>query len=125
MRADYAFSVAEFPSFIVLGLLMMLAILMSTEFHGSGDPLEHRLQGLMGRLSALLQEIVELGRAAGQFRADLGPRETAGMLMAINQGCFVEWYRSGRELDGPNFVRAMRSIVLDGVMADTAGMGED
>ena len=103
------------------GALMMLAILMATEFHGSGDPIEHRLNGLMGRLSALLQGIIEQGRDEGTLRADLGPRETASMLMAVNQGCFVEWYRRGGDLDGPSFVRAMRTIVLDGL--GTGGHG--
>ena len=103
------------------GALMMLAILMATEFHGSGDPIEHRLDGLMGRLAALLEEIVEQGRREGVLRADLGARETASMLMAVNQGCFVEWYRRGRDLDGPGFVRAMRTIVLDGVGAGGHG----
>jgi AcrR family transcriptional regulator len=97
--------------------LMMLAILMSTEFHGSGDPIETRLKELMGRLYAVVEGIVESGRREGVFRADLGARETASLLMAVNQGCFVEWYRRGRELAGPEFVRAMRSIVLEGVTA--------
>jgi AcrR family transcriptional regulator len=97
--------------------LMMLAILMSTEFHGSGDPIEARLKELMGRLYAVVEGIVESGRREGVFRADLGARETASLLMAVNQGCFVEWYRRGRELAGPEFVRAMRSIVLEGVTA--------
>lgn len=105
------------------GALMMLAILMSTEFHGSNDPIERRLVGLMGRLTALLQDIVEQGRIEGVLRADLGPRETASMLMAVNQGCFVEWYRRGRDLDGPGFVRAMRTIVLEGI--GTNGNGTD
>jgi AcrR family transcriptional regulator len=97
--------------------LMMLAILMATEFHGSGDPIERRIEDLMGRLYGLVEDIVAAGRASGAFRADLGLRETASLLMAVNQGCFVEWYRRGRELDGPDFVRAMRSIVLEGVSA--------
>jgi AcrR family transcriptional regulator len=97
--------------------LMMLAILMSTEFHGSGDPIEERLHELMGRLHSLVEGIVAEGRREGVFRADLGLRETASLLLAVNQGCFVEWYRRGRELDGPEFVRAMRSIVLEGVRA--------
>jgi AcrR family transcriptional regulator len=99
--------------------LMMLAILMSTEFHGSGDPIEARLAELMGRLYSMVEGIVAEGRREGVVRADLGLRETASLLMAVNQGCFVEWYRRGRELDGHEFVRAMRSIVLEGVSAPT------
>jgi AcrR family transcriptional regulator len=97
--------------------LMLLAILMATEFQGSADPAERRLKALMGRMYALLQEIVEDGKASGDFRRDLGTTEMVSLIMAVNQGCFLEWYRRRRELDGPELVRAMRSIVLDGMAA--------
>lgn len=99
------------------GELMMLAILMSTEFHGSGDPIEARLRELMGRMYALLIATVEAGRRQGLIRRELGTAETVSMIMAVNQGCFVEWYRNRSRLKGPDFVRAMRTIVLDGVTA--------
>ncbi len=107
------------------GALMMLAILMATEFHGSNDSIERRLDGLMGRLASLLEEIVAQGRREGILRDDLGARETASLLLAVNQGSFVEWYRRGRDLDGPGFVRAMRTIVLDGVGAGGPGPSRD
>lgn len=97
------------------GELMMLAILMSTEFHGSGDPIEDRLNQLMAPMYEVLTDTVEAGQRDGMLRRDLGPKETVGMIMAINQGCIVEWYRNRDRLDGPDFVRAMRTIVLDGV----------
>jgi len=97
--------------------LMLLAILMSTEFQGSGDKVETRLAGLMGRMYAMLGEIIDKGKRQGSFRRDLGTREMVALVMAVNQGCFVEWYRRRRELDGPDLVRAMRLIVLDGVAA--------
>ena len=99
------------------GELMMLAILMSTEFHGSGDPIEDRLGELMGRMYDTLTETVDAGRRQGLIRRELGTAETVSMIMAVNQGCFVEWYRSRSRLNGPDFVRAMRTIVLDGVAA--------
>ena len=103
------------------GELMMLAILMSTEFHGSGDPVEDRLKELMGRMYDTLTVTVDAGRQQGVIRRELGTAETVSMIMAVNQGCFVEWYRSRSRLSGPDFVRAMRTIVLDGV-ATPAGL---
>ena len=96
---------------------MLLAILMATEFHGSRDPIERRLDGLFAQMHAALTAVVEQGKAARVFRRDLGTAETVSFIMAMNQGCFVEWYRRRTELDGPAFVRAMRGIVLDGVIA--------
>ncbi len=99
------------------GPWMVLAILMSSEFHGSDDPIAGRLDGLMGRLSRMLQAVVADGAREGSLRADLAPRETASLLMAVNQGCFLEWHRRSRDLDGPDLVRAMRTIVLEGLAA--------
>lgn len=104
------------------GDLMMLAILMSTEFHGSGDPVEQRVAEVMAPLYDVLTGVVEQGRGQKIIRGELGTAETVSMIMAINQGCFVEWYRSRDRLNGPDFVRAMRTIVLDGVTAP-AGHG--
>ncbi|MGE3936677.1 MAG: TetR/AcrR family transcriptional regulator [Rhodospirillaceae bacterium] len=97
--------------------LMLLAILMATEFQGTADPAERRLKAIMGRMYALLEGIIGDGKASGDFRGDLGTAEMVSLVMAVNQGCFLEWYRRRRELDGPELVRAMRSIVLDGVTA--------
>lgn len=97
--------------------LMLLAILMAAEFHGSKDPIQRRLGGLLGQMHAALTRVIDQGKSEGAFRRDLGTPETAAFIMAMNQGCFVEWYRRRTELDGPGFVRAMRSIVLDGVLA--------
>lgn len=99
------------------GALMMLLILMSTEFHGSGDPTEQRVGEVLAPLYDVLTDVVEEGRKQGTIQGALGTAETVSMIMAINQGCFVEWYRSRDRLDGPAFVRAMRTIVLDGVTA--------
>ena len=96
---------------------MLLAILMATEFHGSRDPIERRLNGLFAKMHAALNAVVDQGKATRVFRRDLGTAETVSFIMAMNQGCFVEWYRRRTELDGPAFVRAMRGIVLDGVIA--------
>lgn len=97
--------------------LMLLAILMATEFQGSADPIEQRLDMLFAKMYAALTDVIEQGKSAQVFRRDLGTAETVAFIMAMNQGCFVEWYRRRNELDGPAFVRAMRGIVLDGVIA--------
>lgn len=99
------------------GELMMLAILMSTEFHGTGDPIEERLHELMGRMYTLLTTTVDAGRGQGLIRRELGTPETVSMIMAVNQGCYIEWYRNRSRLNGPDLVRAMRTIVLGGVTA--------
>lgn len=100
--------------------LSRLVLLMSLEFRGTGNAAEKRLARMLARFDAAITETVEAGIRQGEFRRDLGVRETVGMILAVNQGCFLEWYRHPGGLDGPAFVRAMRLMVLAGIRADAA-----
>ena len=96
---------------------MLLAILMSAEFNGSGDEIETRLTDLMARMENALRETVRVGQESGAFRAGIGPDELASVIMATNKGCYVEWYMRGSDLKGHDFARAFRDFVFDGVAA--------
>ena len=94
---------------------MLLAILMSAEFNGSGDEIEQRLNGLMARMEDALRDTVNAGQKGGIFRTGIGANELASVIMATNKGCYVEWYMRGADLKGQDFARAFRDFVLDGV----------
>ena len=96
---------------------MLLAILMSAEFNGSGDEIEARLQDLMARMENALRETVKVGQASGTFRTEIGADELASVIMATNKGCYVEWYMRGKDLKGHDFARAFRDFVIDGMVA--------
>jgi AcrR family transcriptional regulator len=96
---------------------MLLAILMSAEFNGSGDEIERRLIELMARMEDALRETVKSGQNIGIFRKEIGAEELASIIMAINKGCYVEWYMRGKDLKGQDFARAFRDFVFDGVAA--------
>lgn len=104
---------------------MMLVILMSIELHGRGGPIEERLRGVHDTVTGLLTEVVADGQREGVIAAGLPTREIASVVMAVNQGCFLEWYRRGDELHGADLVRALRTTVLHGVLtaADDRGKG--
>ena len=112
-----AFMHAQAPMSAQRAALMLLGIMMSIEFHGSVEPIGLRLAAHRARLEASLRDIVERDRRQGEFRADLCGEATVGMILAVNQGCLMEWDRSCTRLDGPALVRAMRSIVLEGLSA--------
>ena len=57
------------------------------------------------------------GQKAGVFRRDVPMRELASVILAINDGTFLEWFRRSATLDGRNLVKALRSVVLGGVTA--------
>ena len=94
---------------------MLLAILMSAEFNGSGDEIELRLIELMARMEDALRETVATGQNKGLFRKGIGANELASVIMATNKGCYVEWYMRGADLKGHDFARAFRDFVFDGV----------
>ena len=96
---------------------MLLAILMSAEFNGSGDEIEIRLTDLMARMENALRDTVKAGQANGMFRKGIGANELASVIMATNKGCYVEWYMRGGDLKGHDFARAFRDFVFDGVAA--------
>lgn len=97
---------------------MLLAILMSAEFNGSGDEIETRLTELMARMEDALRDTVKAGQATGIFRKGIGADELASVIMATNKGCYVEWYMRGGDLKGHDFARAFRDFVFDGVAAN-------
>ena len=96
---------------------MLLAILMSAEFNGSGDEIEKRLMEMMARMENALRDTVTTGQAKGVFRTGIGADELASVIMATNKGCYVEWYMRGGDLNGHDFARAFRDFVFNGVAA--------
>lgn len=95
---------------------MMLIILMSVELHGRGGAAEERLVTINGRMKATLTDVVTAGKRQGIFTEAVPTKELAAVIFAVNQGCFLEWYRYGTELDGQALVRALRTTVLQGVL---------
>ena len=62
-------------------------------------------------------ELIRTGQACGDFRTDLPARELAGLVLAAHDGTFLEWFRRNEELSGPELVRALRGVVLEGLAA--------
>lgn len=94
---------------------VLLLILMSLEFGARGGAVSETTRRIYRRLYAFVERLVREGRAAGELRSDLSPRETASIIMANHDGTFLEWYRRSGALKGPALVRALREVVLTGV----------
>jgi AcrR family transcriptional regulator len=95
---------------------VLLLILMSLEFAGTGGPVEARIRALYDRLYKAIEAIIATGKRRGEFRADLRAREQAAIVMALHDGTFLEWYRRRSALDGPELVRALRTTMLAGLL---------
>ncbi|WP_151448239.1 TetR/AcrR family transcriptional regulator [Lacisediminimonas profundi] len=96
--------------------LVTLYILMLLEFNHAGDEIERRVKGIHLRLTQSVEELMHRGKLTGEFRTDLDTREVAAIIMALHNGTFLEWYCRGESLSGPGLVRALRGVMLNGVM---------
>lgn len=91
---------------------ILLPILVSLEFLGKDDEIEHLVkahhEALLDGLAAALRD----GRKSGIFRDRAPIREQAASLFALSNGALLEWYRRKQQLNGRAFVRALRETVL-------------
>lgn len=95
---------------------VLLLILMSLEFKEREGTVRVRLGRIVGRLHGFIERLVRAGQKAGEFRNDVPTRELAALVMANSDGTFLQWYRRSAALKGPELVRALRSVLLSGVV---------
>ena len=99
---------------------VLLLILMSLEFAGTGGPIEARIRSVYDRLYKAIEGVIALGKRRGEFRHDIRTREQAAIVMALHDGTFLEWYRRRQALGGPELVRALRTTMLAGLLPTQA-----
>lgn len=95
---------------------VLLLILVSLEFQGKGGPIEKRARRIYERMYRALEEVVAMGRKAGEFRTDLPLKEQVAIIVASHDGTFLEWHRRRKQFDGSELVRALRITMLGGLM---------
>jgi AcrR family transcriptional regulator len=96
---------------------VLLLILMALEFKEREGEAQAFIAKLYARQCGFIEKLVQGGQTAGVFRRDVPTRELASVVLAINDGTFLEWFRRSSALDGRNLVKALRSVVLGGVMS--------
>lgn len=96
---------------------VLLLILMALEFKEREGEAQAFIATLYAKQCSFIEKLVRSGQKAGVFRRDVPMRELASVILAINDGTFLEWFRRSGTLDGRKLVKALRSVVLGGVMA--------
>lgn len=96
---------------------MFLPILMSFEFLGTGDPIEREVTAMYDRIYSALDQVVQQGRAAGELKDDGPVAAQIAVLVAITDGMLLEWLRRSHRFDGADVTRALRGVVLGGLLA--------
>ncbi len=100
---------------------VLLLILMSLEFGGRSGAVSRLIRRIYRRMYGFIEKVIAEGRASGELRTDLDPRELASIIMANHDGTFLEWYRRSGSLKGAALVRALREVVLSGVSKKRRG----
>jgi AcrR family transcriptional regulator len=96
---------------------VLLLILMALEFKEREGEAQAFISTLYSRQCHFIEKLVQSGQECGVFRRDVPMRELASVVLAINDGTFLEWFRRSHLLDGRSLVKALRSVILGGVMA--------
>lgn len=92
--------------------LAILAIKTSSDLAAGDARFGPKIRQIYRRLYDIVEDIIELGRAQGEFRTDIGTRQLASFVIAAHDGTFLEWQRRGLELKPPEIIHAFRSLVL-------------
>lgn len=76
-----------------------LAILMlvSAETAHTSERVRAQMHGIYRKLAALLEALIEEGKASGEFRRNQETRDTVLYLQAVHDGNMMIWYRSGTD----------------------------
>ncbi len=98
-------------------LHILLLILASIEFLGSGTDMEVRVAAIYRRLYTCVEGFVRQGQAEGVFRTDVSSKDLTAIVISSHDGVLVEWYRRSNELEGKTLTGALSSILVGGLMA--------
>mgnify|MGYP001460829312 FL=1 len=93
--------------------LAILAIKISSDYAEGKARFAPRIRQIYRRLYDIVEDIIELGKAQGEFRTEVSTRQLASFVIATHDGTFLEWQRRGLELKPPEIIYAFRTLVLD------------
>lgn len=106
---------------LIRSLPAIPAILFSRELHVHQEGLRKGFYQIMQRFQKVLTEIIERGRAAGEFRPELEPQDAALLVISVIQGTTLRWSLSGRTFDLVAEGERLFDQLLDGLVACKSG----
>lgn len=104
--------------------MLLLPIMVSIEFAGTGDVAEKRVKWGYRRTAQLLEKVIADGQKEGVFRSDLSAERQASMILALNDGTMLEWWRSDRKVAGRGLFDALYAVLLSGIAAPSVLLPE-
>ena len=100
--------------------MLLLPIIVSIEFAGTGELPETRVKYGYRRTARALKKAIEDGQASGVFRTDVTAENQASIMLALNDGAMLEWFRRDLKDGGGELVKSLRKIILAGLVAKNA-----
>lgn len=100
--------------------MLLLPIIVSIEFAGTGELPETRVKYGYRRTARALKKAIEDGQASGVFRTDVTAENQASIMLALNDGAMLEWLRRDLKDGGRELVKSLRKIILAGLVAKNA-----
>jgi TetR/AcrR family transcriptional repressor of nem operon len=95
---------------------MLLLILTSLESKNRSASVVKKVNAIYDRMYGEIEKIIASGQRNGEFRQDVPAHEATAIFMASHDGTFLEWHRRKSKLNGQQLVRALREIILNGLL---------
>lgn len=96
-----------------------LLIFSSLNFSNSEGVIGDKVRAIFDRLQGELENLIEEGRARGEFTDTLATAEFARVIVGCYVGNVVEWQRSGFEPEvGRSLVKGVRYMILSALLRD-------
>jgi AcrR family transcriptional regulator len=96
---------------------VLLLIMTSLGSKYPSKLVDNKVNKIYDRMYEAIEKIIALGQQNNEFSKDLLPHDAAAIFMASHDGTFLEWHRRRQKLDGQKLVRALRHIMLQGLLA--------
>jgi AcrR family transcriptional regulator len=96
---------------------VLLLILMSLEFKEKIGAAQEFIHFLYKRQIEFMETLIKQGQKNGDFRSDIAAKELASMILGFHDGAFLEWFRRSESLKGKELVKALRGLILEGILA--------
>lgn len=102
--------------------MLLLPIMVSIEFAGTGEEADKRVRWGYQRTAELLGRAIERGQSKGLFRRDLSAAQLAALILALNDGAMLLWWRSAPRVIGRGLVDSIYTVLMSGMQVVTAGV---
>ena len=95
---------------------VLLLILTSLALKQRSGVIARKVDEIYDCMHGEIEKIISSGQQSGIFRKDVTTREVSAIFVASHDGTFLEWHRRRAKLDGKQLARALREIILSGVL---------